>query len=646
MRPFNPPLTPAKPRISAFWPCVCLGACLIALKLPYVSLLEDVPETASGFGRAAAILSASDLLFALGTGLLTQLIIVLNRRRPKMQRATWLTYFALSTVAVFWAVMSLRLAQVMRMPLTYPLLYLAGDLKNMQSSVGRSVSPGILAAFAAIPAIYIALVLIVERYCRFQRTGLRRVLQCLVALGICSGFVWARVQVRGEWGRQEDSRALTQNSHMTFAGSLINALFHGGAVDLHEQYPAELADDFKTVDARQAAVTPTPGLPRGAKNVIVVVGESICTEHLSLYGSRFKTWPHMEAESENAIVFNNFYSHITNTANSLVALTLSVYPPMGWREFTVERPGIPGNTVAQVLKAQGYRTAFISAGNNEFSGQDKFLKNRGYDTIQDAHDIGGPQLSSWGVDDKSMVNQIFKFIDSADPKPFFLFTWTQGTHHPYEPGPDWETVDFLGDDNAWGDMGWDLNRYLNALKESDIALGNLFAGLRQRGLAEDTIVIVTGDHGQAFGRPHKTYFHSGRVYQEDVRVPLMIWNPKLFKTAPRSEQIGAHVDLSPTILDLLGVSQPASFQGRSLFDPTHPPRAYFYGAMDNYILGVREQELKYIFNATSGREELYDLSRDPEEQHNLAEARPKTCQPLRQRLGAWLDYQKKLFPRK
>ena len=371
----------------------------------------------------------------------------------------------------------------------------------------------------------------------------------------------------------------------------------------------------------------------------------------------------METEAENAIVFNNFYSHLTNTANSLVALTLSIYPPMSWRETTVEQPAIAGTTVAQVLKVRGYRTAFISGGYNDFSNQDAFLKNRGYDTVQDASSIEdefakahvgtgsdegtgeSPVISSWGVDDKAMVDQMFKFIDEDKKKPFYVFAWTQGTHHPYAPGPDWENIDFLDENDArlWDEMEWDLNRYLNALHEADKALERLFEGIRKRGLADDTIVIITGDHGQAFGKPHKTYFHSGRVYQEDVNVPLIIWNPKLFKNAPRSNVIGAHVDLAPTTLDLLGLGLPASFQGHSLFDPVHPPRAYFYGAMDSYLLGVRENNFKYIYNATRGREELYNLATDHDEQTNLASKQKDDCKRFRQRLAAWVDYQKKLL---
>jgi len=369
-------------------------------------------------------------------------------------------------------------------------------------------------------------------------------------------------------------------------------------------------------------------------------------QFLSLYGAKYKTWPKMEAEAGNCFIVNNYYSHITNTANSHVNLALSVYPPLDWRQYTIERPDFPGTTVAQALKPLGYRTAFISAGRNAWSNQTNFLKNRGYDVVEDAADTGCAEFFSWGVEDRCMIDGIIRFIDkdNGHKQPFFVFSWTQGTHHPYGPddgtqSPGWDNPDLLSDPKTYGNMWWDLGRYMCALYELDKQIARLFSALRERGLAEDTIVIVTGDHGEAFGFPHESYGHSGKVHQEDVHVPLLIWNPKLFRNVPRSNAVGGHVDLSPTILDLLNVPTPATWQGHSLFSPSHPGRAYSYGAMDDYYFGVREGRYKYIYDATVGRDELYDLESDPLERNNLAQARPQEARRLRQRLAAWVGYQ-------
>jgi arylsulfatase A-like enzyme len=171
----------------------------------------------------------------------------------------------------------------------------------------------------------------------------------------------------------------------------------------------------------------------------------------------------------------------------------------------------------------------------------------------------------------------------------------------------------------------------------DEQLGRLFAFLRERKLADDTLVVVTGDHGEAFGDPHGAWGHGSRVYDECARVPMLVWNPKLFKKGERSRSVGGHVDINPTIADVLGVPPSPSWRGRSLFDPRRSGRAYFYAANDDYLLGVREGKWKYVYNATRGRDELFDMEADPDELKNVAREHPELCQRLRQRLAAWRD---------
>ncbi len=101
--------------------------------------------------------------------------------------------------------------------------------------------------------------------------------------------------------------------------------------------------------------------------------------------------------------------------------------------------------------------------------------------------------------------------------------------------------------------------------------------------------------------------------------------------------------MAPTIADLAGVPAASDWQGRSLFDPEHAPRAYFYVAEDHFALGMREGNWKYIFDLRAGAEELYDLDRDPTEQHNLATAQPERCARLRQRLAAWTDANRRQY---
>ena len=246
------------------------------------------------------------------------------------------------------------------------------------------------------------------------------------------------------------------------------------------------------------------------------------------------------------------------------------------------------------------------------------------------------QVSEWGGTDHNLVDGVFKWLDRNRGQPFYVMAWTIESHFPYEADPSHVAVDFFhGDEPA---DAWDMGRYLNTLLDVDGQVGRLIDGLRERGLADDTLLVITGDHGEGFGTPHYSWGHGDRIWQENVRVPLMLWNPRLFPTGRRSPTIGGHVDVNPTVLGLLGLPPHVSWQGRSLFDPDRPPRAYFYAARDGYLFGVRDGDWKYTCDTTRGRQELYDLARDPAEQNDLSAAQPERTLRLRRRLAAWRDH--------
>src|SRR5207237_935147 len=146
---------------------------------------------------------------------------------------------------------------------------------------------------------------------------------------------------------------------------------------------------------------------------------------------------------------------------------------------------------------------------------------------------------------------------------------------------------------------YDLGRYMNALHEADAQIGRLMDALRERKLADDTLIVIIGDHGEAFASPHPTYGHGQRIYEENMHVPLVLWNPRLFAGGKTSEQVGSLSDVGATICDVLGVAPSPAWQGRSVLDPAHPPRTYFSAANDGYLLGVREGKWKYTLNATA-----------------------------------------------
>jgi arylsulfatase A-like enzyme len=376
-------------------------------------------------------------------------------------------------------------------------------------------------------------------------------------------------------------------------------------------------------------------------NVILIVLESVGARWTSLHGP-YRTTPALVAESAHAIVFDNVYAHIGRSSNSLASMLLSTYPKLDFRDVTDEYPNLGGTSIASMFRARGYRTTFVTPSDLSWAGWSNFLRGRGFDAVEDLHQLScTAPLSSWGVEDRCMLERIANLVTGAARQPFFVMGWTQQTHHPYEPTPEVPMLDLVIEH---GPDDYDLNRYLNVLRETDRHLGRLFEAIRHAGLENDTMVVIVGDHGQAFGIPHAGDYAQGRtVYEEDVHVPLMVWNPRLKAAGTRSTALGGHVDLAPTIAALAGVGAASDWQGRSLLDPAHPPRAYFYVAEDYFRLGVRERNWKYVYDLREGVEELYDLDHDPTEQHNLASYESQRSARLRQRLAAWTEANRRQY---
>src|SRR5205814_1117786 len=182
-------------------------------------------------------------------------------------------------------------------------------------------------------------------------------------------------------------------------------------------------------------------------------------------------------------------------------------------------------------------------------------------------------------------------------QPFFAVMWTAMTHFPYF---------VAGDELAYGTQDKYFNRYLNALRRGDEALGNLLHALEQKNLLDSTLVIVVGDHGEQFVQ-HGTYGHASAIYDENVRVPLILINGKLFHGEEYRNVVGGMIDVAPTVLDLFKLPLPNTWQGRSLFASDRANRVYFFSPWSDFLFGMRDGDRKLIFNATGGGSEVYDL---------------------------------------
>jgi arylsulfatase A-like enzyme len=633
------------------WAAVSLALLLIVIKACYLGI-PRMPGLLD-YARGILAISYDDVMFATACWVAFRAALGMAGDRPIPGGLVVGTFVALAMLVCLYAAASVIAFGMLGGFLTYSLMELVGSVRMVSSSVTVYLTPRVVLALAAAPFAYLVVLWAVLRFIPPAR-GPRwhRAVMASAAL-----VVWTATGQRiyaTDWATHYDWR-ISENAPWVLASSWWQALSGGRTVRLSDKFPAADLADFEPLGLRRPAPLPqvlrrglvAPRTLRAATsartpNVVLIVLESVAARWTSI-GGQYDTTPVLKAESAHGVLFDNFYAHVGRSSNSLASMLLSIYPRLDFRDFTEEYPRETRTSLASLFANRGFRTMFMTPSDMSWAGWRDFVRTRGFAEVRDDHDLPcSAPVSSWGVEDRCFVDGLVDFIDHADGRPFFVMGWTQQTHHPYEPTPGIPILELLKEPVP---DAYDLNRYLNVLSETDRQLARVFGALRRAHLADNTLVIVVGDHGQAFGFPHDTYLQGRTVYEEDVHVPLLFWLPQRYRTPLHASTVGGQVDLAPTIAELAGVPAAADWQGSSLFDPRHPPRAYFYVAQDEFKLGVREERWKYILDLRAGAEELYDLTADPTEQHNVAAAQPERCARLRQRLAAWAEANQRQYER-
>ena len=517
----------------------------------------------------------------------------------RRQRAVWLVYAGLA----LYATINIPVERALATPLTWPMLRAAGG--PLSDSMWYYATWQNALLFVSVLAVAVVAPL------AFRRTTqgpLVAALVLCVALGPASA---ARV----------DTFGLERNAWTALISSVLPRM-PSRASSGDWRAPSFDRTRYEDLSRFRGALA--------GRNIVLVSLESTAAEYLGLYGADPDVMPNLSELAGTAIVFENAYAVYPESIKGLFSILCSTYP--AFDSDAEMYASLPCQSIAAVLSGNGYRTALFHSGRFMYLGMEAIIRNRGFQTLADAGDIGGNHNSSFGVDEPSTVASILSWIDALPAgQPFFVTYLPIAGHHPYEtpePGPFPDHDDF--------------GRYRNALHYGDASLGTLIRGFRARGLDRKTLWIVLGDHGEAFGRHEGNFGHTFQLYDENVRVPFLLAAAGVVSHQIRSKQVVSLVDTAPTVLDLAGLPAPESYQGRSMLDG-EPRMALFFADYSLGMLGLRDGPRKFIHELDSGRSKLFDVEKDPQERMDLSDRHVEEVRWYAQNLRTWSSAQKHLL---
>jgi arylsulfatase A-like enzyme len=365
-------------------------------------------------------------------------------------------------------------------------------------------------------------------------------------------------------------------------------------------------------------------------NVVLLLLES--TSNPSRQRADGDPMPHFTSLTRRGVYWPNFYCNTPMSIKTIFATHSGHYPAADFVIITDARPRFPSKALPAFFKEHGYRTALLHGGYFEYTKKRRYLVDRGYDVLYDGKTIPGGEAfkrNKWGVDDKAVFDYAAQWICESD-QPFFLTIIPILPHHPYHTPERWKKR-FA--ENT------EIDQYHNSLFFEDQLLGSLITNLKAAGRFEDTIFVVTADHGEAFSQHGRNRVHSAEIFEENMNVPLVISNPILFGGPQQSPILGAHIDLLPTLCDLVGFDMDDFYgDGVSLFRKTGREMVFFYTELRGQKLGLRDDNFKFIFRPGSDTVELYDVILDRGEKTNVAQKHPERAAFYKDRVLVWRAY--------
>jgi phosphoglycerol transferase MdoB-like AlkP superfamily enzyme len=485
--------------------------------------------------------------FAIASGLLVAATVY--RRWLPTASLLWLDIIGLLLIALTLA--DLRLSQIMGIRLDWQAVQFGSDPKM----VWRLAKP-------YLPELAGGLIMLAALYAVFVGLWKRETARNAVQIGRDGGFVIIAFLLLGAAGihfastdKAEGQTAILLAETSPVFSKTINAQMDSAAF---MRTTGQLGMSQLT---RSAAPGPVHA-PRNL-NVVVIFQESCYNKYLSLFDGTEDTEPELSKYKDRMELFPNFFSNFAASMNARFAAYAGLYPTPQVEPFTYHRVNV--ESLFDILHQNGYSCSVFYSSYFDYTGFRDFLRGRGIDTMFDADTmpgVTGPPPLSWGLSEgqtlKAIQSQIRQY--STNHQKFFLSYVPVAPHNPFDGTPREFKKYSL---KIPGDF---TPKYLNEVLYEDSIIGSIIGELKDCGLLDNTLVVVTDDHGEMLGENGGPVGHGWFITPELANIPLIIMDPGN-PGYHVNDTIGSQVDLLPTVLDLLGIPLPPGqlCQGDSLY---------------------------------------------------------------------------------
>jgi arylsulfatase len=419
---------------------------------------------------------------------------------------------------------------------------------------------------------------------------------------------------------------------------------------------------------------------RPYRTVVLVTIDTLRADHLGAYGDARGLTPSIDALAANAVAYDRALATCPATAPSVASLLTGHHRAAHGVVRNGNRLAPRVTTLAERLRADGFRTAAVVA--------NQVLAHTGYDQGFESFTVAAPDpVRPVLFRDGPLVKAAGRWIRAHRNEPFFVWVHLMAPHGPYQPPPVYlrglglprfvrpgdhplplgHGVHALGALLRYQYLGGPVvpgeyrRRYAAEIRYADAVVGMLMRRLQRAGRWDDALVVLTADHGESLGEHDLWFQHGWFVYDDTLRVPLLVRAPGRTVPDTRVTTTVSLVDVMPTMLDLLGLAAPPDLEGVPLLPRTGAPpverAAFAENYYENHLATLTVGPWKYVRTPRptpprrpndprridippAGREELYDVRVDPGETHDLVEAQPAVAARLGRHLDDWLAGQR------